>query len=105
MTKEILNLEELHNKPWNPAEQVASSQLRPGDIVTYYGCLMQVNEVKNNAARKAPAEKTCYWTVATVISEKNSTIPASWFGRDDHGNKTWQIQGNDRATWHRVHQA
>ena len=79
-------------------EIVPTSQLKTGDIIRNNGCLMEIGTINSRHA----AYGTVYWTAAKVWHRATETIPQGWFDRAPDGSRTWQVQGNDRASWLRV---
>jgi len=85
------------------AETVTTGQLGDGDILRLNGCLMQLGPIKERADDvNRGAYGLVRWSAATVLRKLDSTIPNGWFDRNADGHRTWQVQGNELATWQRV---
>jgi hypothetical protein len=86
-----------------------SSELRAGDVVLAYQLRVRLNEVKSAPAygqeeglKTEGLSPNVYWSVGTVLNPEEAIakgFPNSYMGWDEQGNRTWQIQGNDRASW------
>jgi hypothetical protein len=90
--------------------QKVSSELRPGDVVGAWGMRVKLNEVSSTedyqnaeGLRREGKDPRVFWSVGTVLNLEevlnHGLVPRGWMGTDKDGNPTWQIQGNDRATW------
>lgn len=85
-----------------------SSELRAGDIVLAYQLRVRLNEVKSAPAygqeeglKVEGLSPNVYWSVGTVLNVEDAIergFPNSYLGNSPEG-RTWQIQGNDRASW------
>lgn len=87
----------------NNTETVNTAQLNAGDILQLNGCTMQlgpINERQDDT--NGGAYGLVRWSKATVLEQHDATIPQAWFDRDEAGRRTWQVQGNNLATWQRV---
>ena len=82
-------------------ENVPTSALREGDLILRNGCTMQLGPINESQSHKPNEHGAVYWSRAIVLKQHDETIPKGWFDRDDQGNRTWLIQGNDLATWSR----
>lgn len=83
--------------------QIKSSDLRTGDLIRTHGCTVRINEVKHRDTEEPGFP--VFWSVATVIDNPENAIPRSYLDQGPNGTLTWQIQGNDRATWTRIETA
>ena len=82
-------------------ETVPTSALQEGDRIRCNGCTMQLGQIQQSKAHKPDQHGAVFWSRARVLEQHDGTIPQGWFDRDDQGNRTWLIQGNDLATWRR----
>lgn len=82
-------------------ETVPTSALREGDRIKCNGCTMQLGPIQESKSHKPDEHGAVFWSRARVLEQQDGTIPQGWFDRDDKGQRTWLIQGNDLATWRR----
>ena len=86
-------------------ENVPTSALREGDILRLHGCLLRLGEIKESQAHKDEGYGACLYSTAEVLYQYDETIPRSWLGSGRDKVPTWQVQGNDLASWNVVQRA
>ena len=79
---------------------IKSSELREGDLIALHNCVVRLGEIKSRAT--AEPDYPVFWSTATVVEHDPKGIPGSYLDTAEDGSRTWQVQGNDRATWHKI---
>jgi len=88
-------------------EIIPTSQLNTGDVIRVHGCLMQIEALdERDDSTNQNAFGLVRWSAATLLHRADSSsIPKGWLSCGPNNSLTWQVQGNDLATWCRVRNA